>query len=129
MRGFALKRVHGIKRVTLELCGKSPAMVFEDANLDLVWVTAGITANAGQLCASTSRLFIQASIFNVFLERLQASFEAIVQNLGMDPLDPNSQYKPIMDESQYEKISQMIQEGKKTNKVLTGGGGDSKGGN
>ncbi|KAH5324403.1 hypothetical protein HBI12_092660 [Parastagonospora nodorum] len=120
-----------LKRVTLELGGKSPAIVFDNANLDqaLAWVTAGITANAGQVCAATSRLFIQASIFDAFLERLQASFEAIAQNLGMDPLDPKSQYGPVVDQSQYDKISQIIQEGKKTNKVLTGGGDDSKGGN
>jgi aldehyde dehydrogenase (NAD+) len=120
-----------LKRVTLELGGKAPAIVFDNADLDqtLAWVTAGITANTGQICAATSRLLIQASIFDAFLERLQTSFEAIAQNLGMDPLDLKLQYGPVVDQSQYNKISEMIQESKKTNKVLTGGGDFSKGGN
>jgi aldehyde dehydrogenase (NAD+) len=120
-----------LKRVTLELGGKSPAIVFRSANIDqaLAWVTAGITINTGQVCAATSRLFVEAPIFDEFLARLKTSFEAITENLGMDPLNPKSQYGPLIDQAQYDKVWQSIEENRKTTKILTGGKDENKGGN
>lgn len=119
-----------LKRVTLELGGKSPAIIFEDADVDkaLFWSTIGITVNTGQVCAATSRLFVQKSIAESFLAKLKAGFEAMAQSLGADPQDASTRYGPLVDQEQYDKVWQYIQEGKKTTKLLTGGDEYKKGG-
>ncbi|EXJ90166.1 hypothetical protein A1O3_03235 [Capronia epimyces CBS 606.96] len=112
-----------LKRVTLELGGKSPALVFDDADLDkaLFWVTLGITVNTGQVCAATSRLFVQKSIADAFLEKVKASLGAMSQALGGDPQDTATHYGPVVDAQQFQKVTDFINEGKKRTKVLTGG--------
>jgi aldehyde dehydrogenase (NAD+) len=112
-----------LKRVTLELGGKGPALVFDDADLDkaLFWVTLGITVNTGQVCAATSRLLVQKSIADSFLEKLKAGLGAMSQALGGDPQDVSTHYGPVVDAQQFQKVTDYIQEGKKRTKVLTGG--------
>ena len=112
-----------LKRVTLELGGKSPAIVFEDADLDTAihWSVRAITANSGQICAATSRLFVHERIADTFIARLQDAFEAIGATLGADPQDPTTTYGPLVDKTQYEKVLDYISEGKKSAEILTGG--------
>lgn len=75
-----------LKRVTLELGGKSPAIVFADADLDaaLEWVLMGIFYNAGQVCSATSRLLVERSVHRDFVERLAERANAIRVGAGLD---------------------------------------------
>ncbi|KAJ5924920.1 hypothetical protein N7454_007559, partial [Penicillium verhagenii] len=112
-----------LKRVTLELGGKSPAIVFEDADIEktLFWCTFGITGNTGQVCAATSRLFVQESIAEQFVKSLKDRFQTIASGMGDDPLDPATTYGPIIDESQHQRVSQFIQEAKDEMTPVVGG--------
>ena len=111
-----------LKRVTLELGGKSPAIVFDDADLDTVilWSVRGITANSGQICAATSRLLVQETIVDTVIGRLQDAFKAIEATLGADPQDPTTTYGPLVDKAQYDKVLEYISEGAKSAEVLVG---------
>lgn len=113
-----------MKRVTLELGGKSPAIVFDDADIETAvkWSVIGITSITGQVCAASSRLYVQEGIMDSFLERLKVEFEKITKTLGSDPQDPSSEYGPVIDKIQYDKVWAYIQGGKnESEKVLTGG--------
>lgn len=111
-----------LKRVTLELGGKSPAIVFEDADLEtaILWSVRGITANTGQICTATSRLFVHEAIADTFITRLQDTFKAIAAGLGADPQEPTTTYGPLVDKMQYEKVLEYISEGKKSADLITG---------
>jgi aldehyde dehydrogenase (NAD+) len=91
------------KRVTLELGGKSANIVFEDADLDqaVSGAISGIFAASGQTCIAGSRLLLQESIHDRFLERLVAV--AATARLG-DPMSPDTQIGPITTEPQYRRI-------------------------
>ncbi|EFX00112.1 aldehyde dehydrogenase [Grosmannia clavigera kw1407] len=117
-----------LKRVTLELGGKSPGIVFDDANLDtaLFWCVLSITANSGQVCAATSRLLLQESIAEEFLKRIKSQFEAIATTLGADPQDKSTTYGPLVDKLQYEKVQRYIRSGQNTSQLITGGIEDEK---
>lgn len=114
-----------MKRVTLELGGKSPALVFEDADIPtaLFWCTMGITVNTGQVCAATSRLFVQENIAPKFLEQLRENFEAFGKGLGADPQDPSTTYGPLVDKIQFDNVQKFIQDAKESSgaSLLTGG--------
>lgn len=110
-----------LKRVSLELGGKSPNIVFSDANLgDAVnGVVAGIFAATGQTCIAGSRLLLQDEIYDAFVERLLA----LVATARMgDPMRADTQVGPVTTEQQYRKILGYIDiamaEGAK---LLTGG--------
>jgi aldehyde dehydrogenase (NAD+) len=95
------------KRVTLELGGKSANIVFDDANLDqaVSGAISGIFAASGQTCIAGSRLLLQDSIHDEFLERLLAI--ASRARLG-DPMLPETQVGPITTEPQYRRILDYI---------------------
>jgi aldehyde dehydrogenase (NAD+) len=110
-----------IKRITLELGGKSPNIVFEDANLDnaVLGVMAGIYAACGQTCSAGSRLLLQRSIYDEFLEKLVARTQKI--KLG-DPLDWNTEVGPLANRSQLEKVDYYVNIAKEEGAhVLLGG--------
>jgi aldehyde dehydrogenase (NAD+) len=97
----------GIKRVTLELGGKSANIVFDDADLDRAasGVVAGIFAAAGQTCVAGSRALIHRPIYDAFLDRLLA----IARDARMgNPLDPATEIGPIATPSQYDKVLDYI---------------------
>lgn len=96
------------KSVTMELGGKSPNIVFDDANLDdaVNGAVAGIFGAAGQTCIAGSRLLVQESIHDAFVERLVEV--ARVARLG-DPNLPDTQIGPIATRSQYDKILKYIE--------------------
>lgn len=95
------------KRVSLELGGKSPNIVFNDANLDdaVNGAVSGIFAATGQTCIAGSRLLLQDDIHDAFLEKLTAL--AATARMG-DPLDDNTQVGPITTRQQYEKVLSYI---------------------
>lgn len=111
------------KRVTLELGGKSANIVFDDANLDQAvnGAITGIFAASGQSCIAGSRLLLQDSIHDEFLERLVGL--AGEARIG-DPMSPDTQVGPITTEPQYRKILEYIEiaKGEGARLVL---GGDS----
>ncbi|CAM8661572.1 aldehyde dehydrogenase family protein [Sphingobium cupriresistens] len=111
-----------MKRVTVELGGKSPNIVFADADLDKAVPAAAMAvfANAGQICSAGTRLFVQNAIHDEFMERLAAFTKTI--KVG-DPLDPTTQMGPVVSAPQMDKILAFIA-GANTEgaRPLTGGG-------
>ncbi|UXU73994.1 MULTISPECIES: betaine-aldehyde dehydrogenase [unclassified Paracoccus (in: a-proteobacteria)] len=100
----------GMRHVTMELGGKSPLIVFEDANLDDA-VGAAILANfysSGQICSNGTRVFVQEPVMQPFLERLAARLSSV--RMG-DPLDETTQHGPIISPTQAEKVRQAIARG------------------
>lgn len=97
----------GMKRVGMELGGKSPNIVFEDADLDLAvaGVASGIFGAAGQMCTAGSRLLVQASIREAFVDKVRALASQI--RLG-DPMDPATNVGPIATGPQFEKVMRYV---------------------
>ncbi|MGH9145638.1 MAG: aldehyde dehydrogenase [Vicinamibacterales bacterium] len=98
----------GMKRVTMELGGKSPNIVFDDADLDnaLKGVISGIFAATGQTCVAGSRLLLQRSIHDTFLDKLVAF--ARTARMG-NPMSPDTQVGPVTNKPQLEKILNYIE--------------------
>ncbi|MFT4438927.1 aldehyde dehydrogenase [Caballeronia sp. 15715] len=115
----------GLKRVTLELGGKSPNIVFDDANLDnaVKGVVSGIYAATGQTCVAGSRLLVQRNIYDDFVQRVVAfSSQAKLGN----PMDANTQVGPVATEPQFKKILEYIDIAKQEGARCVMGGGASK---
>ena len=112
----------GIKRVTLELGGKSANIVFDDADLDQAvnGVVAGIFAATGQTCIAGSRALIHRPIYDAFVERLVALAKSA--RMG-NPLDLATQVGPIATRPQYEKVLEYMQVAKGEGAVCLLGGG------
>ncbi|KIX06828.1 uncharacterized protein Z518_04804 [Rhinocladiella mackenziei CBS 650.93] len=112
-----------MKRVTLELGGKSPAIVFNDAPLEAAvgGVAQGFLANSGQICVASSRVLVQEDIAEKFQEAVKAQFEAANQRLGANPLDPTTTHGPVVDKAQYDRITGYIDIGKDDAELITGG--------
>jgi betaine-aldehyde dehydrogenase len=111
-----------IKGVSLELGGKSPIVVFADADLDLATelILGGIFFNAGQMCSATSRLLVEASIADALLDRVASRAAAL--KVG-DPLADDTQMGPLTNAAQYRRVLGFIEQGKADGaRLLTGGG-------
>ena len=111
-----------LKNITLECGGKNPCVVFEDADLDQAvrWSHQGIMFNQGQVCSSTSRIYVQDSIYDEFLRR----FVEITKGhdkLG-NPFQQDVYQGPQISKQQYDKIASYIEEGKKAGARLLYGG-------
>ena len=116
-----------ITPLTLELGGKSPNIIFEDANLDraITGALAGIFAATGQTCIAGSRLLVHSSIHDQVVQALKARAEQIV--LG-DPTDFATEMGPVANRNQYEAVLSMIQMAKDEGvEVVTGGSGVQRG--
>jgi aldehyde dehydrogenase (NAD+) len=110
-----------LKRVTLELGGKSPNVVFADADLDAAVDGAyfGLFFNQGQCCCAGSRLFVEDSIHDQFVEKVLKKAKS--QKVG-DPFDPETTQGPQVSQEQCDRIMGYIDAGKKEGaKLLTGG--------
>jgi len=101
-----------LKRVTLELGGKSPALVFEDADVEaaLEWLFFGFAWNCGQICSATSRLLVHKSLEERVVARLAAA-AARVKAGG--PFDEGVELGPIGNKMQYEKVCKYIEASRK----------------
>lgn len=106
---IAAAAAQSLKRVTLELGGKSPQLVFDDADMDTAvnGVLAGIFMGLGQSCIAGSRLLVQDAIHDRFVERLVAGMQGV--RIG-DPFDPRSQLGPMANQPQYEKVLAFIEQ-------------------
>lgn len=113
-KAIALAVAENPKPLILELGGKSPNIVFEDANLDKAvdgLIGSIYTGNAGQLCVGGSRILIHRSIFEDMLTRLKEKvLDKETTRLG-DPLNPESTMGPIANLAQYEKVQSYIELG------------------
>ena len=120
-RNIGISAAENLIPSTLELGGKSANIVFEDANFDkaIDGALLGILFNQGQVCSAGSRIFIQESIYDEFLEKLIKSFENL--KIG-DPMDPETQMGSQISKKQQEKILGYVDIALKDGgKVLTGG--------
>jgi aldehyde dehydrogenase (NAD+) len=110
-----------LKRVTLELGGKSPNIIFEDTDLDAAVEGAhmGIFVNQGQSCCAGSRVFVEEKIYQQFVEKSVA--RAAKRRVG-DPLDPNTDQGPQVDQSQFDRIMGYIDSGRSEGATLACGG-------
>ena len=110
-----------LKNVTLELGGKSPLIVFDDAKLDNA-VAGALLANfysSGQVCSNGTRVFVHRSIKAAFLERLVKRVGAM--RIG-DPMNPETQVGPLVSEQHMHKVLSYIDRGRADGaRVLTGG--------
>lgn len=112
-----------IKSVGLELGGKSPILVFADADFDMALdiILGGIFFNAGQMCSATSRLLIERRIEKRLLEALVARAEALTPG---DPLDENTNFGPLTMKGQLAKVAAYVARAEAEGlQRLTGGGG------
>lgn len=116
---------NGIKRATLELGGKSPNIVFDDASLDnaVKGVISGIFAATGQTCIAGSRLLVQESIYDDFMKRL-VDF-AKTAKMG-DPSDSKTQVGPVTTRQQYDKVLNYIDIANKEGAKCVLGGAPAK---
>jgi betaine-aldehyde dehydrogenase len=110
-----------LKRVTLELGGKSPLIVFEDADIHNA-VSAALLANfytQGEVCSNGTRVFVHRSIYTAFLQELKERTEKI--KLG-DPADPATQMGALISKAHLEKVTGFIEAGKAAGATLLTGG-------
>ena len=110
-----------LKKVTLELGGKSPNIVFDDADVDntIKNIIAGIFYNSGEVCCAGSRVLIQSGVYDEVVKKLKAAAENI--KCG-DPFDPNTFMGAQVSEIQMSKVLQYIESGKEQGaKIITGG--------
>ncbi|ABE29390.1 aldehyde dehydrogenase family protein [Paraburkholderia xenovorans LB400] len=110
-----------IKRVSLELGGKSPNIVFADANLDAAVPGAAMAvfANSGQICSAGTRLFVQRSIHEEFVERLSSFAKTL--RVG-NPLDPDTQLGPLVSEAQLKRVTSYLDKGREEGARAVAGG-------
>ncbi|KAI9694923.1 MAG: hypothetical protein M1822_000540 [Bathelium mastoideum] len=112
-----------MKRCTLELGGKSPAIVFEDADMEnaLNYCSQGFLLLSGQVCAAASRTYVQRSIADKFIAQLKERFDAAGQGMGADTLAPTTMLGPMADKIQFDRVMSYIESGKKEASLVTGG--------
>ena len=111
-----------MKRLTFELGGKSPNVIFADADLDAAVDGAhfALYFNQGQCCCAGSRLFVEDAFYDEFVDRLAEKNQQ--RQLG-DPFDPATEQGPQVDQAQFDKILKYVEIGKQEGaKCVTGGG-------
>ncbi|KAJ5455986.1 uncharacterized protein N7458_004250 [Penicillium daleae] len=112
-----------LKKVSLELGGKGPSIVFDDCDLEnaLLWTRIGITANNGQICAAGSRIYVQDTIYDRFVEAYKKA-AASAPTVAGNPLDPATTKGPVVNCAQHQKILDYIRQGKESGAQLLFGG-------
>ena len=118
----ALASASNFKKVTFELGGKSPTIIFPDANLDIAtaWCVRSITDSSGQACVASSRIYVHEEIKDKFLGRMKEKFESIHTTYG-NPFDEQKTNGPLVDRAQHGRVLQFLESGKKEATLLTGG--------
>jgi betaine-aldehyde dehydrogenase len=110
-----------LKHVTMELGGKSPLVVFADADLDNA-VSAAMLANfytQGEVCSNGTRVFVERGLHDAFVDRLVARTERMVVG---DPLDPAAQVGALISEPHLERMLGYVAAGREAGaRLLTGG--------
>jgi aldehyde dehydrogenase (NAD+) len=121
-----------LKSVILELGGKSPAIVFDDADLDAAVEETqhSVQWNSGQVCMANTRLYVHSKIADKFVEKFKARFVKIKPG---DPTDADTNHGPQADKVQYDNVQRYIELARKAGELVLGGeplevSGDVKGG-
>jgi aldehyde dehydrogenase (NAD+) len=111
-----------LKKVTLELGGKSPNIVFDDADIEsaIHWVSYGIYYNHGQCCAAGTRIFVQETIYDKFIQAFKKRSEE--HKVG-DPFHTDTFQGPQVSKQQYDRILGYIETGKSEGATVVTGGG------
>ncbi|CAK9784721.1 aldehyde dehydrogenase [Cutaneotrichosporon oleaginosum] len=110
-----------LKKVTLELGGKSPLIIFDSADLEEAanWTSLGIWFNSGQDCCASSRIYVQESVYDKFLEVLKRRAEAAA--IGQ-PSDEKTSFGPLISAGQRDKVLNYIDSGRSQGaRIVTGG--------
>ncbi len=110
-----------MKRVSMELGGKSPDIVFADADLDAAVPGAAMAVfqNSGQICSAGTRLFVQRPVYEEFVQRVAAYANTL--KVG-DPLDPATQLGPVVSAEQLDRIAGYLQLGREQGARAVAGG-------
>lgn len=110
-----------MKRVSLELGGKSPVVVFEDADLAAAapFIANGVFSNSGQICVAGSRIFVHRSRHDELIERLAGI--ASRMNVG-DGFDPETHLGPIVSQRQIDRVAELVESGIADGSSLAAGG-------
>jgi aldehyde dehydrogenase (NAD+) len=110
-----------LKRISLELGGKSPNIVFADADLDAAvkGAATGILYNTGQACTAGSRLLLEASIHDEFLEKLKSRVERMTPG---DAFDDKTRLGPLVSQEQLDQVMSYVEKGKEEGAELVTGG-------
>jgi aldehyde dehydrogenase (NAD+) len=111
-----------MKNITLETGGKSPLLVFDDANMDqaVAWSHGGIMSNQGQICTATSRILVQKSKYDEFVRQ----FKETVTNISVlgNPFEDTTYQGPQVTKLQYERVLSFIQSAKEEGATIAMGG-------
>ncbi|KAH6608045.1 hypothetical protein Trco_004358 [Trichoderma cornu-damae] len=110
-----------LKKVTLELGGKSPNIVFNDADIEqaISWVNFGVYFNHGQTCCAGTRIFVQEGIYDKFLEAFRT--RAAANKLG-DPFHHETFQGPLVSQLQFDRVMSYIKSGKEEGATVEVGG-------
>jgi aldehyde dehydrogenase (NAD+) len=121
-KGIMRAAADTLKKITLELGGKSPNIVLADADIDaaLRGATTGIFYGKGEVCAAGSRLLVDRSIKDQFMEKLAARAKKMVAG---DPLDPKTRYGALASKKQLESVERYVGIATKEGATLVAGGG------
>jgi phenylacetaldehyde dehydrogenase len=112
---------HDLKHVSLELGGKSPNIILDDADLDVAipGAAGAIFFNHGQCCCAGSRLYVQQSVFDQVVEGVAAAARAVKLGPG---LDPTTEMGPMVSETQLKRVCSYLETGKKEGARAVAGG-------
>lgn len=110
-----------LKKVTLELGGKSPNIIFKDADIDQAvgWSAFGIMLNSGQACCAGSRVYVEEGIYDKFVTAMEAKMKSLAVG---DAFDANTFNGPQVSQLQYDRIMAYIDSGKKDGATVVTGG-------
>jgi|HubBroStandDraft_4_1064222.scaffolds.fasta_scaffold40733_1 acyl-CoA reductase-like NAD-dependent aldehyde dehydrogenase len=110
-----------LKRVSLELGGKSPNIIFPDADLEKAIPNAmnGVFFNSGQVCVAGTRIFVQNEMYDNFLDQFAKATERMT--IG-DPLDPKTRLGPLVSKEQYDRVNGYLDIGRKEGARVAVGG-------
>ncbi|KAK8938988.1 Aldehyde dehydrogenase family 2 member C4 [Platanthera zijinensis] len=118
---MAAAAASNLKSVSLELGGKSPLIIFDDADVDVAAQVAwqSVFINKGEMCIAGSRIYVQEGIYDEFTKKVAKNVENWVVG---DPFDPQVHQGPQVDKEQFEKILRYIESGKRSGaSILIGG--------
>jgi len=111
-----------LKRVTLELGGKSPVLIFPDADLEnAIRESASFLSLNGQGCVLGTRIYVHESIADMYLAGLKAAVEGYGSTLGADPQNPTTMSSPLYHQRQKDTVMKFIDQGKEEAELITGG--------
>lgn len=120
-RGIARKAADKLMPVSLELGGKSPTIVFADADIDvaIAGILFGVFSSTGQSCIAGSRLFVEKPIYNMFVERLvQATRRLVVGH----PFEPATQVAPLIHDEHRDSVEEFVASGRREGGIVLAGG-------